>query len=75
MAIRLIESEDVGKPFSLKQMELWNYVWQVDEATPLAICMETKIAKPTVIQALNRLIKLRKIERIGMGRGTRYRKL
>ncbi len=71
----VIESEDVEKLFSPKQLEIWNYLRKVEEATPLEICRETKIAKPTVIQALNRLIKLRKIERIGMGRGTRYRKL
>jgi hypothetical protein len=47
---------------------------KVGEATPLEICRETKIVKPTVIQALNRLLKLKKIERIGMGWGTRYRR-
>jgi hypothetical protein len=31
--------------------------------------------KPTALQALNRLITLKKIERLGMGRGTRYRKV
>jgi Fic family protein len=75
MAIKLIEGEDVEKLFSPKQLEIWNYLRKVEEATPLEVCRETKIVKPTVIQALNRLIKLKKIERIGMGRGTRYRKL
>ncbi|MEN6489116.1 MAG: helix-turn-helix domain-containing protein, partial [Smithella sp.] len=67
--------EDVEKLFSPKQSEVWSYLQKVPEATPLEICRETKITKPTVIQALNRLIKLKKIERIGMGRATRYRKL
>lgn len=74
-AIKLIEGEDVEKLFSPEQLEIWNYVRQVEEATPLEICRETKIVRPTVIQALNRLMKLKKIERIGMGLGTRYRKL
>lgn len=75
MAIRLLESEDVEKLLSPKQLEIWNYLQKVPEATPLEICRETGIVKPTVTQALNRLIALEKIERIGMGRGTRYRKL
>ena len=75
MAIKLIESEDVEKLLSPKQLSIWNYLQRVPEATPLEIGRETKIGKPTVLQALNRLIKLNKVERIGMGSGTRYRKL
>ncbi|HEY3275020.1 MAG TPA: Fic family protein [Syntrophorhabdaceae bacterium] len=75
MAITLLEGEDVEKLFSPKQLEVWNYLQKVPEATPLEICRETKIVRPTVLQALKRLVTLRKIERIGMGRGTRYRKL
>jgi len=75
MAIKLIESEDVEKLLSPKQLSIWNYLQKVPEATPLEIGRETKIGKPTVLQAINRLIKLKKVERIGMGSGTRYRKL
>jgi Fic family protein len=75
MAIKLLKSEDVEKLLSPKQLGVWNYLQKVVEATPLEICKKTMIVKPTVIQALNRLIKLKKVERIGMGRGTRYRKL
>ena len=74
-AIKLLESEDVEKLLSPKQLDVWNYLQRVPEATPLEICRETKIVKPTVVQALNRLVTLKKIERIGMGRATRYRKL
>ena len=75
MAIKLFESEDVEKLLSPKQLEVWNYLQKVPEASPLEICRDTKIVRPTVLQALNRLVTLKKIERIGMGRGTRYRKL
>lgn len=75
MAIKLLEREDVEKLFSPKQLEVWNYLQKVPEATPLEICRETRIVKPTVVQALNRLVTLKKIERIGMGRGTRYRRV
>lgn len=75
IAIKLLGSEDVEKLLSPKQLAVWNYLREVAEATPLEICKKTKITKSTVIQVLNRLIKLKKIERIGMGRATRYRKL
>ena len=75
MAIKLLESEDVEKLLSPKQLEVWNYLQKVPEASPLEICRDTKVVRPTVIQALKRLVTLRQIERIGMGRGTRYRKL
>ncbi len=74
-AIRLIESEDVERLLSPKQLEVWNYLQKVAEATPLDVSRETRIVKPTVVQALNRLLSYRKIERIGRGRATRYRKL
>lgn len=75
MAIELLGSEDVEKLLSPKQLAVWNYMREVAEVTPLEICKKTKITKSTVIQVLNRLIKLKKIERIGMGRATRYRKI
>ncbi|OPY69258.1 MAG: Fic/DOC family protein [Syntrophorhabdus sp. PtaU1.Bin050] len=75
MAIKLLEAEDVEKLLSPRQLTIWGYLQEVAEATPLEICKKTRITKPTVIQALNRLIKLKKVERMGMGRGTRYRKL
>jgi Fic family protein len=74
IAIGLLEAEDVEKLLSPKQLDIWKYIQEKGEATPLEISRATKIAKPTVVQALSRLMKLGKIERIGMGRGTRYRK-
>lgn len=75
MAIKLMESEDVEKLLSPKQAEVWDYLQKIREATPLDISRQTGIVRPTVVQALNRLMALKKIERIGMGRATRYRKL
>lgn len=75
IALKILETEDAEKLLSPKQLEVWGYIKEVPEATPLEICKKTKISKPTVVQALNRLIQLKKVERMGMGRGTRYRKL
>jgi len=60
---------------SPKQLLVWQYLQTVDEVTPGDIADNVKIARPTVNQALNNLLKLKKIERIGLGRTTRYKKL
>jgi len=75
MAVKLLESEQVEKLLSLKQLDVWNYLLGTDEATPSGISEKTKVARPTVNQALTKLLKLKKIEKISSGRGTRYRKL
>lgn len=75
MAVELLESEQVEKLLSLKQLDVWNYLLGTDEATPSEISEKTKVARPTVNQALTKLLKLKKIEKISSGRGTRYRKL
>ena len=75
MAVELLSRENVEKLLSVKQLAIWQYLQTVDEATPLAIAKNAKVARPTVNQALDRLMRLKKIERIGMGRSTRYRKI
>lgn len=75
MAVELLSQENVEKILSIKQLAVWEYIQTVAEATPLEIAKKTKVARPTINQALDRLLRLKKIERIGMGRSTRYRKL
>ncbi|MFA6271404.1 MAG: hypothetical protein WC657_09460, partial [Candidatus Paceibacterota bacterium] len=75
MAIELLESEQVEKLLSQKQLSVWEYLQTVAEAAPGEIAEESKVARPTVNQVLTKLLKLKKIEKIGSGRGTRYRKL
>ncbi len=73
-AIELLSKENVEKLFSPKQLAVWRYLLQVVEATPGEIAKNTKVARPTVSQALDTLLRLKKVERIGQGRTTRYRK-
>ncbi|HEC32932.1 MAG TPA: Fic family protein [Candidatus Kaiserbacteria bacterium] len=61
--------EDILSP---KQYEVWKYLLQVEQAAPSEIAEGAGIALGTVRQALNRLVKLGKVKRIGLGRGTRY---
>lgn len=75
MAVELLDSEQVEKMLSLKQLSVWEYLQTVHEAAPGEIAEKTKIARPTVNQALTKLLNLKRIEKIGAGRGTRYRKV
>ncbi|MFA6549337.1 MAG: Fic family protein, partial [Candidatus Margulisiibacteriota bacterium] len=75
LAVNLLSAENIEKLLSPKQLAVWQYLLSVDEATPMGIFKKTKVARPTVNQALNRLLSFKKIERLGSGRSTRYRKI
>ncbi len=74
-AIDLLSRENIEKLLSPKQLVVWQHLEKVTEATPGAIVKATGVARPTVSQALDVLLRLKKIERIGQGRTTRYRKV
>ncbi len=74
-AISLISSENIEAILSKKQLAVWLYLQSLAEATPQQIIKRTGIPKPTVYQILTKLLKLKKIERLGIGRAVRYRKL
>ena len=75
MAVELLSKENIEKILSQKQIAIWQYLNQVKEATAGEIAKQTKVARPTVSQALDKLLRLKRIERLGLGRSTRYRKL
>ncbi len=72
-AVELLNAENVEKTLSGKQLAVLEYLQDVKEATPGGIAKNTKVVRPTVNQVLKKLINLKRIERIGMGRSTRYR--
>lgn len=73
-AIGLLSHENIEKLLSPKQLIVWQYLETVTEATPKAVSDATGVARPTVSQALDVLMRLKKVERTGQGRTTRYRK-
>jgi len=75
MAVELLSKENIEKLLSKKQLSVWQYLQTVEEAAPGKIAKKAKVARPTVNQALDKLLRLKKVERIGLGRSTRYRKL
>lgn len=75
LAVELLSRENIEKIISEKQLIVWKYIEKVKETNTGKITKYTKIARPTVKQTLDALLKLKKIERIGLGRSTRYRKI
>lgn len=74
-AIELLSHESIERILSPKQLAVWRYLESTGEATPGEIARAANVARPTVSQALGVLLRLKKIERIGQGRTTRYRQL
>lgn len=73
MALELFSDENVEKLLSPRQLEVWQYMQDAIEATPKELSEKLSIPRPTINQVLNKLLDLKKIERLGLGRGTRYR--
>ena len=73
MAVNLLTAETIEKTLSPIQLVVWEYLQKVGQASPLEISKKSNVARPTVNQVLNKLLKFKKIERIGLGRSTRYR--
>ncbi|MCX6789744.1 MAG: Fic family protein [Candidatus Gribaldobacteria bacterium] len=74
MAIDLLSKENIERLLTKKQLAVWDYLDKADSASPREISEKTKVAYPTVRQALDKLMRLKKIERLGQGRSTSYRK-
>ncbi len=75
MAIEINESERVELFLSEKQLKVWEYFGEHEFVTPKDIRENLGIKEATVLQILNKLLDMKKIERFGMGRGIRYRKV
>jgi len=75
MAVGLLSKENIEKLLSVKQLAVWQYLEKSEEASPAEISRRADVARPTVNQALDVLLRLKKVERIGQGRSTRYRVL
>lgn len=74
-AIALINSENIETILSNKQLAVWEYLQAVSEATPQEIADKTGIVRSSVNKTIMKLLKLKKIERLGLARSVRYRKL
>ncbi|MEY4723536.1 MAG: hypothetical protein RLZZ324_1049 [Candidatus Parcubacteria bacterium] len=71
-AIELLSQENIERILSPMQLRVWRHLESVDEASAGDIATATGVVRKTVSQALGVLLRLKKIKRIGQGRGTRY---
>lgn len=75
-AIELLSGKSIENLLSPNQLAVWGYIKLADGDTSVQeITDATKVARPTVRQSIERLLDLKKIQRIGLGRATRYRKI
>ena len=72
-AIELVSSDSVENILSPTQLKVWEYMQTVDEVSPKTLSENLSIPRSTINQVLNKLMDLKKIERLGLGRATRYR--
>jgi hypothetical protein len=67
-------TDDVGQKWQINNISAKNpCIQRVNEAAPKELSDELQIPRPMINQVLYRLMELEKIERIGLGRATRYR--
>jgi Fic family protein len=74
-AVDLLSKENIEKLLSPKQLLVWEHISKIGETTPGEIEKSTGVARRTVNQALDKLLRLKKVERIGLGRTTKYKKV
>lgn len=72
-AIDLLSSESIEHLLSEKQLEVWDYIKENKKVTPRELQKKLKMPAPTVLQILNKFLDMKKIERLGEGRGVRYK--
>ncbi len=72
-ALNLVDNQKVENLLSTNQSAIWAYAQTADDFAIRDIIEATKIPRPSVSQSLDKLIEYRLIERIGLGRSTRYR--
>ncbi len=73
LAVKLGDTERIEIFLSSKQFQVWQFAQERGEVTPKEIREELGMATATVLQVLNKLLDMKKIERLGEGRSTRYK--
>ena len=72
MAVDLLAKEHIELALSPKQLQIFRCFTGSDELTAGDIAKKTGVTRPTVNQALVKLLRLKAITRIGTGSTTRY---
>ena len=73
-ALDLLTHAQTEQLLSPQQELVWKNIPQTETATPGEIAGSSDVPRPTVNQALQKLLRLKMVERIGSGRSTRYKR-
>jgi len=73
-ALDLLAHTQTEQLLSPQQELVWKNIPQTGTATPSEIALAAGVPRPTVNQALQKLMRLKMIERVGSGRSTRYKR-
>jgi Fic family protein len=73
LAMDFLEQGSIENVLSEKQATVWRLFQEGEVLTPGEIADKLSIARPTVNQVLTKLLKLEKIDRMGLGRAVRYK--
>lgn len=73
-AADLLAHAQTEQLLSPQQELVWKNIPKTGTATPGEIALVAGVPRPTVNQALQKLLRLKMIERIGSGRSTRYKR-
>ena len=74
LATGLLERSNLEINLSPSQQKVWEVFAEGVVITPKLIMSRTGVPRGTVGQALEKLLQLKMVERIGLGRSTRYRR-
>lgn len=72
LAVGLMGKESIDHLLSEKQMSVWTYLQNNQTVTPRELREVLNLPTPTIQQILRKLLSLKKIERMGEGRASRY---
>lgn len=73
LAVQLGDKERIEIFLSPKQLQVWQFMQERIEITPKEVRENLNMATATVLQVFNKLIEMKRIERLGEGRSTRYK--
>jgi len=74
-ATSLLKRSNLEIDLSPAQQKVWEVFADNGIVSPKAIMSQSGVPRGTLAQAIEKLLQLKMIERIGLGRSTRYRKL
>lgn len=72
-ALALLTKESVEEFLSEKQQQVWEFALSQKEFSRSDVIAATKLNARTIEYAIKKLVDMKKLQRIGEGRGTRYR--